>query len=197
MPDPRGRHRERPGRFDRPPFVPFGIGGPISPLGRFPFGRGSKARRGDVRAAALLLAEDPRNGYQLMQEIENRTRGLWRPSPGSMYPVLQQLEDEELVQPDGPEGRRVYRLTDTGRAYVKEHADELGTPWDAVCDSVDDNARDFHQLTVQVMLAARQVMHTGNTRQVDEAERVLANTRRSLYRILAEDDDSAGTEEER
>src|SRR6202011_5364224 len=113
-PERHGRHR---GPFEHDPrgpfgFGPFGLGGPGGPFGRFPFGRGPKARRGDVRAAALvLLAEDPRNGYQLMQEIESRSRGLWRPSPGSMYPVLQQLEDEGLVRPGGPGGRRGFQLT--------------------------------------------------------------------------------------
>jgi len=215
MPDPtrpqhRGRHREHPGRPPRDRgdrgafgFGPFAFGGPpghVGPFGRFPFGRGPKARRGDVRAAALLLiAETPRNGYQLMQEIENRTNGLWRPSPGSMYPVLQQLEDEGLVRPEGPEGRRVYQLTDQGRAYVEEHAEELGSPWAAVCESVDENARDFQHLIVQVVQAGRQVAEMGSVRQVDAAERVLVNARRSLYRILAEDidDETAAPEEER
>ena len=194
--DPRGRHRER-GGFG--PFGPFGFGGPPGPFGRFPFGRGPKARRGDVRAAALLLlAEDPRNGYQLMQEIENRSNGVWRPSPGSMYPVLQQLEDEGLVRPEGPEGRRVFQLTDEGRAYVKEHAEELGSPWDAASDSVDVSARDFQHLSVQVLLAARQVAQMGSTRQVADAEKVLVDARRRLYRILAEDfGDETAPEEER
>jgi DNA-binding PadR family transcriptional regulator len=203
-PDQRGRHREHGGRppRDRGPFAfgPFAFGGPQGPFGRFPFGRGPKARRGDVRAAALLLlAEAPRNGYQLMQEIESRSNGVWRPSPGSMYPVLQQLEDEGLVTPDGPEGRRVFQLTDAGRAYVEEHADELGSPWDAASDSVDVGARDLHHLSMQVLLAARQVAQMGSVRQVDDAEKVLVDTRRRLYRILAEDtdDEATASEEER
>src|SRR5688572_25886972 len=94
--------------------------------------RGPRARRGDVRAAVLvLLAEEPRNGYQLMQEIEERSDGVWRPSPGSVYPALQLLEDEGLVRVEG-EGRKAYTLTDEGSAHVEEHAAELGTPWDAV-----------------------------------------------------------------
>jgi len=195
---PRGRHRGRP---DREPRDPRGAGGfdlSFGPFGgvRFgggpgrPFGRGPKARRGDVRAAALLLlAEAPRNGYQLMQEIENRSGGFWRPSPGSMYPVLQQLEDEGLIRPEGSDARRVFTLTDEGRAHVEKHAEELGSPWDAVRDSVDEGARDFHHLIVQVVVAARQVSHTGTARQVEDAEKVLVDARRRLYRILAEDAD--------
>lgn len=206
MPEPRGRGRYRE-RDPRPPhdrgahhdpaFGPFGhfggpLGGPGGPLGRFGLGfaRGPKARRGDVRAAALLLlAEDPRNGYQLMQEIENRTRGLWRPSPGSMYPVLQQLEDEGLVQPEGPEGRRVYQLTDAGRSYVKDHAGELGAPWEAVNCAVGDDVADYHTLLVQTVVAARQLAHVADARQLAEAEKVLTETRRRLYRILADEEE--------
>src|SRR6188472_247886 len=85
-----------------------------------PHGRGrGRARRGDVRAALLvLLDEEPRNGYQLIQEIEQRSGGIWRPSPGSVYPALQQLEDEGLVRTDEAEGRRTYALSDEGREYV-------------------------------------------------------------------------------
>src|SRR5262249_39103013 len=123
---PRGRHRHGP---------PFGRGAFFGGPG---FSRWPRARRGDVRAAALLLlAEEPRNGYQLMQEIERRSGGVWRPSPGSVYPALAQLEDEGLVRVDEREGRRTYVLTDAGRAYVEERRDDLAAPWDAMSDSVD------------------------------------------------------------
>src|ERR687883_882324 len=118
----RGRGRRHRGGFG-PPFGPH-FGGPHL--------RG-RARRGDVRAALLvLLDEEPRNGYGLMQEIERRRGGAWRPRPGSVYPALQQLEDEGLVRAEEREGSRVFSLTDKGRTYVDEHADELGAPWDAV-----------------------------------------------------------------
>ena len=104
-------------------------------------GRGPRVRRGDVRAAILdLLAEgQPWNGYQIIQEIGARTQGVWRPSAGSVYPALQQLEDEALIQAEaGEDRRRKYTLTEEGRAYVAEHADELRASWDAVTGSVDD-----------------------------------------------------------
>src|SRR6267142_1980350 len=79
-------------------------------------GRGGKARRGDIRTAALLLlAEEPRNGYQIMQEVEERSNGVWRPSPGSVYPALQQLEDEGLIRSQETDGRKLFALTDEGR----------------------------------------------------------------------------------
>jgi DNA-binding PadR family transcriptional regulator len=193
-PGTRGRHRRRAGSPPEPgPRLGFGLGGPGGFFAQFPFGRGPKARRGDVRAAALvLLAEAPRNGYQLMQEIENRSGGVWRPSPGSIYPVLQQLEDEGLVRPQGPDGRRQFELTDVGRQYVEEHGDELGTPWSTVADSMDAGLFDLRGLIAQVHMAAIQVMRAGSDRQVKDAQEVLIDTRRRLYRILAEDEPADG-----
>src|SRR5215210_6404897 len=129
MSGPRG-HRGRPHR--RPHGGP-GFGPPFGPG----FGRGPRARRGDVRAALLvLLAEEPRNGYGLMQEIEQRSEGVWRPSPGSVYPALQLLEDEGLVRAEERDGSRVFTLTDTGREYVESN--DLGAPWEAVRDDVGE-----------------------------------------------------------
>src|SRR5262245_33407494 len=104
-----------------------------------PHGATPKVRKGDVRAAALaLLAEGPRNGYQIIQEIAARSRGIWRPSPGSVYPALQQLEDEGLVRADEDGGRRTYRLTDSGLAHVADNQEDLAEPWAAVAESVSD-----------------------------------------------------------
>ena len=100
--------------------------------GRGPGGFGPRARRGDVRSALLLLLEEePRNGYGLMQEIERRSDGLWRPSPGSVYPALAQLEDEGLVTTVEQEGKRLFTLTDEGRAHVEADRERLGQPWEA------------------------------------------------------------------
>src|SRR4029450_11675153 len=98
--------------------------------------RGPKARRGDVRAAILaVLAEQPMNGYQIIQEIASRSGGAWKPSPGSIYPTLQQLEDEGLVRVEVDGARRAYTLTDEGRSYVNEHADEVSAPWQAMTEA--------------------------------------------------------------
>jgi DNA-binding PadR family transcriptional regulator len=167
-----------------PPFPPFG---PM--FGRHPFGRGPRARRGDVRAAILdLLAEgQPWNGYQIIQEIADRTQGVWRPSAGSVYPALQQLEDEGLISPEGEGRRRMYTLTDEGRAYAEAHADELNRSWDAA-GRADESAIELGDLIRQVMMAVMEVRRAGSATQLAEARRVLAETRRSMYRILAEDD---------
>src|SRR5580698_11348755 len=173
-------------------------GGPFGPPKfRGPGGRGPRVRRGDVRAAILdLLAEgQPWNGYQIIQEIAARTEGVWRPSAGSVYPPLQQLEDEALVQVQaGEDRRRMFTLTDEGRAYVTEHADELRAPWDAVTGSVDDAEAQLRGTIRQVMVAVSQVSQAGSAAQVKQAGKILADTRRALYRILAAEDEptSAG-----
>ena len=168
--------------------------GPEMWLGRAKVMRGPRVKRGDVRAAALaLLAEEPRNGYQIIQEIGERSDGVWRPSPGSVYPALPQLEDEGLVQAETPEGgRRRYTLTAEGQAYVTAHADEVGAPWDVVARSVGDDAMELRALIGQVAMAAVQVTQVGSDAQVAQAHQILTDARRSLYRILAADDEPAG-----
>ena len=201
----RGGHRMRmrmrggpgggPGPWGGGPFE-FGMrGGPFGPP-RFG-GRGPRVRRGDVRAAILdLLAEgEPWNGYQIIQEIGARTQGVWRPSAGSVYPALQQLEDEALikdqVQAAGEDRRRMYTLTEEGQAYVTEHADELKASWDAVTGSVNDTEVQLRHTIHQVMVAVSQVAQAGSAAQVQQAGKILADTRRALYRILAADDPDA------
>ena len=148
-----------------------------------------RARRGDVRAAILdLLSEgQPWNGYQIIHEIAHRTHGVWRPSAGSVYPALQQLEDEGLVSLAGEGRRRMYTLTPDGQAYVQAHADELRSSWDAVAGMTDDAALELGDMIRQVMMAVMEVRRAGSPSQVAEARRVLVETRRSLYRILADD----------
>jgi DNA-binding PadR family transcriptional regulator len=162
--------------------------GPWRGMGFGPGGR-SRAKRGDVRAAALLLlAEEPRNGYQLMEEIERRSGGAWRPSPGSIYPALAQLEDEGLVRTEETAGRRAYRLTPEGEAYVEEQRDALGSPWDDAGEGVPKELVDLRTLIAHLGMATLQVGQSGDEKQVEEAKKVLSEARKSLYRILADED---------
>lgn len=171
-------------------------------FGQQGFGRSKKRKRfrnGDVRAAVLvLLAERPMHGYQLIQEVAERTGDLWQPSPGSIYPVLQQLEDEGLVLIEQTEGRKVANLTEAGRAYVEEHWAELEAVWNALTNNnVDESMQEMRNLFValkQIGTAAKQVAKVGSASQLAEARKVLAETRRRLYLILAEDD--TGDEEQ-
>ena len=176
-----GRGRHRGGRRD------FWFGGPMG-FGGGPFGgRGPRARRGDVRQALLtLLAEEPRNGYQLMQEIERRSEGVWRPSPGSVYPALQQLEDEGLVRAEESDGRKLFHLTEAGRAAAAETSGE-GAPWDVASESVDSDVWELFNVARQVGMAVFQISQAGTAEQTGAAREVLTNARRSLYGILAED----------
>ncbi|MDA0567069.1 PadR family transcriptional regulator [Streptomonospora sp. S1-112] len=196
-----------------PPAPPVPPGGPHGPWGGGPFGPspfemfgggrrrrgGPRARRGDVRTGILLLlAEEPRSGYEIIREGRERSGGAWRPSPGSVYPMLQQLEDEGLVRPAAnAEGgrRRPFELTDEGHAYVERHAAELTPPWDAVPEEYEDALSRYHEissLAAQLSAAAAQVAQAGTDEQVERAKRLLAETRRGLYRILAEEDAAAG-----
>jgi DNA-binding PadR family transcriptional regulator len=183
----RGGHRMRmrmrggPGPGPGPWGGPFEFGTRGGPFGPPKFGgRGPRVRRGDVRAA-------------IIQEIGARTQGLWRPSAGSVYPALQQLEDEALIQTEaGEDRRRMYTLTEEGRAYVEEHADELKASWDAVTGSVNDTEVQLRHTIHQVMVAVSQVAQAGSAAQVQQAGKILADTRRALYRILAADGEEAG-----
>ena len=137
-----------------------------------PFGRrsrrGGRARRGDVRAGALLalLAEEPQHGYQLMRQLDERTGGVWRPSPGSVYPTLAQLEDEGLVTSVEADGRKVFTLTEAGQAEVAAH--DGPAPWDEV-------ARGGTALDVRPMvMAARRCSVTGDAAQIEAARKVIA-----------------------
>ncbi|MFN8157655.1 MAG: PadR family transcriptional regulator [Candidatus Nanopelagicales bacterium] len=167
-----------------------GFGGPFGPWRGWGFGpgEGRRAGRGDVRTAVLaLLTEGPRHGYQMIGEIAERSGGAWKPSPGSIYPVLSALQDEGLVDDEKIDGKRVFSLTDTGRAYAEERADELAHVFDANSAGEDEGVTDLRQLLMGVGSAAVQVVTTGTPEQVAAARTVLTNARRELYLILAED----------
>jgi DNA-binding PadR family transcriptional regulator len=170
-----------------------GFGGPGFPGFGGPFGRGrrggGRARRGDVRAAALiLLGEEPRNGYQLIQELANRSDGMWKPSPGAVYPALQQLEDEGLIRAVGDDGRKAWELTPAGREYLDANRQQFGTPWELQGNDVSDGIRGLAELGAQVGAAVMQVAHAGDDAQIAKAAQILTETRRSLYRLLADDE---------
>ncbi|MFF4774161.1 PadR family transcriptional regulator [Microtetraspora fusca] len=194
--DEGGSHerRHRGGPWGRGPFGGgFGPGGPFGgpgfPFGGRGFGRGRKAKRGDVRAAILaLLAEEPRNGYQIIQEIAQRSQGGWKPSPGAVYPALQQLTDEGLVLSDETEGRKTFRLTEAGQTYVAEHRDEVRAPWEEMTPDIGENVHELFDLSRQAASALFQIAHSGSESQVSKARQVLVETRRKLYHILADGD---------
>jgi DNA-binding PadR family transcriptional regulator len=174
--------------------------------GDFPGGRGGgrgrpRVRRGDVRSAILDVlhaSPEPVNGYQVIQQIAERSDGVWKPSPGSVYPTIAQLQDEGLVE-DAPTGRKAVQLTDEGTAYVQEHPDEMAAVWAPfVAEADDEEAVNFKQVIGQTVGAIVQVATTGTPDQREKAIEILVDTRRRLYGLLAEgpEDLSADSEEE-
>ncbi|GAA5171957.1 hypothetical protein GCM10023321_71140 [Pseudonocardia eucalypti] len=173
-----------PGPGWGPGFGPPGGGFPGGPRGR----RGRRPR-GDIRLAVLtLLSEQPRHGYEIIQEIGERTSGAWRPSPGSVYPTLQQLEDEGLVRTEESEGRRTVALTDEGTRYVEEHRAELDKVWNvAAGDEVSESVANLRTQYGQLHAAVQQIGSAGTDAQRDTASAALAEARKTIYRLLAED----------
>jgi DNA-binding PadR family transcriptional regulator len=196
-----GRQKTRrawPGGF---PGKPGGFGGPWGPGGPWgwpgPPGKspGPKAGRGDVRAAILaLLREGPRNGYQIMSEIEERSGGAWRPSPGAVYPALQQLADEGLIEAEESAGRRAFSLTDEGRRYLEENPEMARAAWESMAQDEPDEVPGLFVQAARLGGTIVQVAHAGTPEQVHAAEELLEQTRRKMYQILAEDD--AGEQDE-
>jgi DNA-binding PadR family transcriptional regulator len=169
--------RRRHGR--RPPFGPWG--------GGFGPGSGRKAGRGDIRAAILaLLTEEPMHGYQIIREITERSDGAWRPSPGSVYPTLQQLADEGLIKTTETDGRRVHELTDDGREQAG--AREGAAPWQTAADETDDSHVALREVGFGVISAAREVAQTGTDEQLKAAQDILREARKRLYRLLADEE---------
>jgi DNA-binding PadR family transcriptional regulator len=159
---------------------------------RGPHGHGGgRGRRGrpNLRAAVLaLLAERPMHGYEMIQELDSRTGGIWRPSPGSIYPTLQLLEDEGLIVPEETGGRKRFALTDTGRPEAETAAQT--PPWQAYDEENVSQAQEFRDAAFGIMDALRQVGFSGTEEQRTQALVVLTETKRKLYAILAEDPQS-------
>lgn len=165
----------------------FGFGPGFGPGGPRGFGGGPQRRRkGAARDAILsLLAEESRNGYGLIKEIGERTGGAWTPSPGSVYPTLQQLVDEGLVETTSDDKRSDYQLTADGRTYVEEHATELAEVWAGSTEHTEANA-DLFSSVGKLMGVVHQFRFSATDAQRAEAVKHLDDARRALYRILGE-----------
>lgn len=182
--DPFSAYRGAPGQ--RPPGA--GLWDAVDQLrGAFEPKPGTRAGRGDVRAAILaLLAETPMHGYQIIHEIDERSAGAWKPSPGSVYPTLQLLADEGLVRTEAESGRKTYSLTDEGREAAQASGRE-SAPWDIPSTGRDARMRTLPKAGIELAQAITQVGRSGSTAQVQEAVEVVDQARRRLYSILAQD----------
>ncbi|MFB7088400.1 PadR family transcriptional regulator [Streptomyces sp. NPDC056296] len=168
------------------PFGPgFGHGGPWGSRGRG--GPRGRARRGDVRASILALLKDrPMHGYEMIQEIAERSGGAWKPSPGSVYPTLQLLEDEGLIASESEGGKKLFALTEAGRTAAEEGPE---APWEEASRGVDWEAlNDIRQAGFGLMEAFGQVWKTGSKEQREKALAVIGDARKKLYLILADED---------
>jgi len=142
-------------------------------------------RRGDVRSALLIaLLDGPGHGYQLMKALEARSGGRWRPSPGSVYPSLQMLQDEGLVSSTEQDGTRTFALTEAGRTAAEERMSSQGLPWDEV-DRGEHG--DLRAATRDLQVAARMVTLSGSPEVVEKAVAIVTKARKDLYRLLADD----------
>ena len=159
-------------------------GSAVPALGRGPW---SRAKRGDVRAAILLaLADEPMHGYQIMQQLEERSGGAWRPSPGSVYPTLQLLEDQGLIKGEEAEGKRVFSLTEAGAAEAAVVKERLGdAPFGAEGGEQDPRFA-LRQAVFQLGAAVKQVGMAGSADDVQKALEILREARKSIYALLAD-----------
>ncbi|HEY0000599.1 MAG TPA: PadR family transcriptional regulator [Actinoplanes sp.] len=163
----------------------FGPGGPFGGPGQRGPRRGGRGARLNVRPALLaLLVERPMHGYEMIQELDSRTNGIWRPSPGSVYPTLQLLEDEGLIEQEADGGRKSYRLTEAGRPEAETAAGN--PPWSRIGDETMSQVQDFRDAAVGIMGALKQVGFSGTPEQRQKALEVLNETKRKLYAILAD-----------
>ncbi|MFI5801431.1 PadR family transcriptional regulator [Streptomyces sp. NPDC051561] len=184
FPEGPGRPGERRGRGHHGMERGMG-GGPYAMRGGGgPHGRG-RARRGDVRAAALaLLSERPMHGYEMIQELESRTGGVWRPSPGSLYPALQLLQDEGLVTADDSSGKRLLTLTEAGREARAAAGEQR--PWEQITAGVPPVHKALRDGIEQIATATRQVAAVGTDEDKAKAAQILTDTRKALYKLLAD-----------
>jgi DNA-binding PadR family transcriptional regulator len=167
-----------------------------SPGGHGPGGHGghgrgpwSQARRGNVRVAILsALAEQPMHGYQIMQHLESRSAGMWRPSPGSVYPTLQLLEDQGFVKSEEIQGRRVFSLTEDGKSEAQQSKERFGTPWEDAEHGEQSSRFKLRRAVFQIGAATKQVGTTGSAEQVERTLEILAAARKSIYELLAAGD---------
>jgi DNA-binding PadR family transcriptional regulator len=144
--------------------------------------------KGDVRAAILaLLVEDSRNGYQVISEIDERSGGAWRPSPGAIYPALSQLAREGLIAAEESAGRRTFSLTDAGRAYVEQNPGMARGAWESIDQQEAWQPPGLFAVAARLGGGIVQVAQVGTPEQINAAERLLEQTRRRLYLILADD----------
>ena len=149
--------------------------------------RGRMFEKGDLKYVILdLLKDKPSHGYEVIRALEERFRGFYSPSPGSVYPTLQLLADEGLISAEESQGRKTYSLTEAGRAEA-EASGARPSPWQTSSPRESGGMGSLPKAGIELAQAAAQVQRTGTPEQVKQAVEVLEDARRRLYSILAQD----------
>ena len=178
------RGGRRDGGFGRRGRGGFGFG--FDPEAQM--GRGPRRGRGDVRTAVLmLLLERPMHGYEMIQQIRERSSEAWSPSPGAIYPTLQLLTDEGLITTDDHEGKKVSRLTEAGQTVAQELQASKAAPWDEASADAGPGAQSLREALFHLMSAFKQVAMVGTDAQRERTTELLDETRRKIYALLASD----------
>jgi DNA-binding PadR family transcriptional regulator len=152
---------------------------------------GMQARRGDMTPILLsVLADKPMHGYEIIRELEKKSHGLWRPSPGSVYPTLQMLEEEELVTAKEEGGKKVYTLTDTGRSEAEKVKEKRAHgPWrhHDIDPEYMEKIIELKGSFMQTAGAFKQIARSGEGAKIDEAIKVIKEAQAKLEKIAAGD----------
>jgi DNA-binding PadR family transcriptional regulator len=186
-------------RFSVPAWAGEGLGNQFFMSGRHGHGRrGSsggewgdepRTRRGDIKFILLgLLSERPQHGYELIKELEARRGGFRRPSPGSVYPTLQMLEEGGYLTSEEVEGKRVYTITESGRQFLSDRNQQSHSrnSDDSFVESKPSELIELRHSLTQLNDAVTQVARSGNVEQANRVRDLLVQVKREIYKLLAE-----------
>lgn len=148
-----------------------------------------RTRRGDIKYILLaLLSERVQHGYELIKELEARHGGFRRPSPGSVYPTLQMLEEGGYLTSEEVEGKRVYTITESGRQFLsdrKEHSHSRNVH-DSFTESKPSELIELRRSLTDLNDAVAQVARSGNLEQTNRVRDLLVQVKREIYKLLSE-----------
>jgi DNA-binding PadR family transcriptional regulator len=162
-------------------------------------GRGRVFGKGDLKYVILdLLKDQPSHGYEVMRTLEERFRGLYSPSPGSVYPTLQMLEDLGYVVATQQDGKKVYEITSEGRGFLEENRRLVENIWGRVGGGWDPEvAAGLHEMKHEMMGLGRlfgREMHEGrlDKEKLRRIREVVARSAREIEEILEDRGDAGG-----
>ena len=153
------------------------------------WGGAPRTRRGYIKFILLeLLSEHPQHGYELMKELENRRGGFRRPSPGSVYPTLQMLEEGGYLTSEQIDDKRVYTITNPGRQLLDEHKQQVDSSKvdDGLMASEPTELVELRQTLTELNDAVTQMARSGHLEQANQVRDLLVQVKREIYKLLAQ-----------